>query len=291
MHVSTRAYLLLALSMLSWGVANPLSDIAMETLDVSHMLLLEVGAGAAVLSIVALIRRTRLSFSWRWALLLGVLEPGLTYLFGNIGYASGTVTVGLIIMSAETLILALLARLVLNELISRREYVAIAIGFLGAATVGWSGQSDGTTSLVAGAAFLLAATAAAGYALAIRLYTTKQPHVDVFGLTWAQTLVSLVLAVVLLPTASAPVSSLLQVDVHILAALGAGVFGVAIPFWLFAQASAFVPSRHAAIALNIIPVVGISIGALLGRGIPTSVQIFGGALVIISLMALSQREH
>ena len=291
MHVSTRAYVLLALSMLSWGVANPLSDIAMETLDVSHMLLLEVGAGAVALSIIALLRRTRLSFSWRWALLLGLLEPGLTYLFGNLGYATGTVTVGLIIMSAETLILALLARAVLKEFINGREYIAIAIGFLGAAAVGWSGQVDGSTSFSAALFFLIAATAAAGYALAIRIYTTRNPDVDVFALTWAQTLVSLALALLLLPTASTPLGTLTQLDVHVAAALGAGVFGVAIPFWLFASAATLVPSRHAAIALNIIPVVGISIGALLGRGIPTAWQFFGGALVIVSLMALSQREH
>ena len=290
MHVSTRAYVLLALSMLSWGVANPLSDIAMETLDVSHMLVLEVGAGAVVLSVIALARRSRLVFSLRWALLLGLLEPGLTYLFGNIGYATGTVTVGLIIMSAETLILALLARMLLKELINGREYAAIIIGFLGAATVGWSGQLDGSTSLLAAFAFLIAAAAAAGYALAIRIYTTRYPEVDVFNLTWAQTIVSLVLALALLPTASVPISTL-TIDVHVMAALGAGVFGVAIPFWLFAKASVLVPSRHAAIALNIIPVVGISIGALLGRGIPTSLQFVGGALVILSLMALSQREH
>jgi hypothetical protein len=277
--------------MLSWGVANPLSDIAMETLDVSHMLLLEVGAGAAVLSGIAVIRRSRLRFSWRWAVLLGLLEPGLTYLFGNIGYASGTVTVGLIIMSAETLILALLARVLLKEIIVRREYVAIVVGFVGAATVGWSGQMDGSTSIAAAFAFLIAATAAAGYALAIRAYTTKYSDVDVFSLTWAQTIVSLSLALLLLPTASAPLMSVLTVDVHTLAALGAGLFGVAIPFWLFAKAAALVPSRHAAIALNIIPVVGISIGALLGRGIPTPVQFLGGSLVILSLMALTQREH
>lgn len=286
MRRNVRAYVFLALSMVSWGFANPLSDIAMESLTVGQMLLIEVGVGFIIFSAMAVVRRRKLVFSWKWAALLGLLEPGLTYIFGNIGYATGTVTVGLIIMSAETLILALLARLFLKEKIAALESVAIATGFAGALLVGWTGVALTGTAL-GSVAFLLAATAAAGYAIAIRIYSMRQPGFDAFALTWAQMAVSLVMAMLIFGGSGAN----FDVDATAaIAAAGAGIFGVAIPFLLFAKAAAVVPARHAAIALNIIPVVGISLGALLGRGVPTPLQYAGGALVIASLLALSLRE-
>jgi drug/metabolite transporter (DMT)-like permease len=268
-------------------MANPLSDIAMETLPVSHMLLIEVGVGFGVISLVAVARLRRLRFSWRWAALLGILEPGLTYIFGNIGYASGTVTVGLIIMSSETLILALLARALLKEHINNNEAIAIAAGFAGALLVGWSGVTTGGTAW-GSLAFLLAACAAAGYAIAIRIYSMRQPTFDSFALTWAQTLVSMIIAIAIYVVGE-PLN--IGSTQAVWAAAGAGIFGVAIPFLLFSKAASHIPARHAAIALNIIPVVGISIGALLGRGYPTLWQYAGGALVIASLMVLARREH
>ena len=275
--------------MLSWGCANPLSDLALESLDVWQMTAIEIAVGFSALSVIAVLRQRPVRLSWKWAIVLGLLEPGLTYFFGNVGYESGTVAVGLIIMSSETLMLALLGWLLLHEKISTVEKVAIAVGCAGAVLVGWNGVTTSTGSVSGSVAFFLAAAAAAGYAIAIRRYMTLAPDADIFALTWGQALISMILATAgfavsgsQLPAATEP---------GVLAAAGAGVFGVAIPFLLFARASEHVPARHAAIALNIIPVVGISIGALMGRGIPTPVQIIGGVIVIGSLMAFNQREH
>lgn len=284
-----RPYLLLVLSMLSWGCANPLSDLALESLNVWQMTAIEIAVGFIALSVFALLRRLPLRLSWKWALLLGLLEPGLTYFFGNLGYENGTVAVGLIIMSSETLMLALLGWLLLREKISVVEKVAIAVGCGGAVLVGWNGVTTSTGSVGGSAAFFLAAAAAAGYAIAIRRYMTLVPTADIYALTWGQALVSLILASAGFGFSGSQVPAIS--DPGVLAAAGAGVFGVAIPFVLFARAAEHVPARHAAIALNIIPVVGISIGALMGRGIPTPVQIVGGLIVITSLMAFNQRQH
>lgn len=283
-----RPYALLGLSMLSWGCANPLSDLALESLDVWQMTAIEIAVGFIVLSCIAVAQRRKLRLNWKWAALLGLLEPGLTYFFGNLGYETGTVAVGLIIMSSETLMLALLGWLLLKENISAIEKIAIAVGFAGAVLVGWSGVSEGVGSITGSIAFFLAAAAAAGYAIAIRSYITRQRTVDIFSLTWGQTLVSMGLASAAFVLSGSQLPS--QVNEGVLAATGAGIFGVAIPFLLFAKASEHVPARHAAIALNIIPVVGISIGALMGRGLPTMLQLIGGAIVIASLMAFNQRS-
>lgn len=291
MRTKRSAYLLLLLAMISWGCANPFSDIAMEHFLPAHMLVVEVGAGALVLTVIALVRRIRFSFSWKWAFILGLLEPGLTYYFGNVGYASGTVVTGLIIMSSEVLMLALLGWLILKEKIGWIEAIAIAVGFAGALLVGWAASNAGLGDIWSGLAFAMAALCAAGYAIAVRFFTLKNPHTDVFAITWGQTVIAVMLGFFILPfttdlgQTSEIVSSLPAQAWW--AAIGAGIFGVAIPFLLFAEAARHVPARHAAISLNVIPVVGICLGAVLGRGLPTPLQYAGGALVLISLFALT----
>ena len=291
MRTQRSAYGLLILSMVSWGFANPFSDIAMEYFSPTHMLIVEVGAGALVLTAIALVRRISFSFPWKWAFILGALEPGLTYFFGNVGYASGTVVTGLIIMSSEVLVLALLGWLILKEKINLIEGIAIAVGFSGALLVGWAASSAGLGDIWSGLAFAMAALCAAGYAIAVRFFTTKNPTADIFAITWGQTVIATMLGIIALPftTSLSQTSQVLsQLPTQAwLAAIGAGIFGVAIPFLLFAEAARFVPARHAALSLNIIPVVGISLGALLGRGLPTALQYVGGALVLISLFALT----
>ncbi len=286
-------YLLLMSSMVSWGFANPLSDIAMDELAVGHMLVIEVGVGAFVLSLIAAFTGNWRKFPWKWALILGFLEPGLTYLFGNLGYAEGTVVTGLIIMSSETLMLAVLGWLLLREKITRTSAVAIAVGFSGAVLVGWSAQSSGLGSTASALYFFIAAAAAAGYAIYVRHISLIEPNVDAFALTLGQTIIAFGLALIALPF-TVQDKGIFNFSGYsstaLIAAVGAGIFGVAIPFWLFARAAAIVPARHAAIALNIIPVVGISLGALLGRGLPTTLQFIGGALVIASLMALTRDD-
>ena len=133
--------------MLSWGCANPLSDLALESLDVWQMTAIEIAVGFSALSVIAVLRQRPVRLSWKWAIVLGLLEPGLTYFFGNVGYESGTVAVGLIIMSSETLMLALLGWLLLHEKISTVEKVAIAVGCAGAVLVGWNGFTTSTGSV------------------------------------------------------------------------------------------------------------------------------------------------
>ncbi len=279
--------------MCSWGAANPLADIALREMSVSHMLMVEIGAGLVVLSVIAIFRGLSFKINWKWAALLGILQPGLTFLFGNIGYVTGTVVTGLIIMASEVLILALFGILFLRERITGFETFAIVVGFSGALLVGWSATNEGLGTLTSALAFLLAATCAAGYSIAIRYFAVKFPDTDMFHLTWAQTLITFLLILVSMPITSNLFESVefsSYATSTIIAAIGSGIFGVAIPFVLYAEASKVVPARHAAIGLNIIPVVGISIGIFLGLGLPTSLQYVGGFLVLASLFALSRRE-
>jgi drug/metabolite transporter (DMT)-like permease len=57
----SRSYLYLILAMVSWGIANPFSDLAVEYLPVSQMFVLEIASGVLVLSLFF-----RKSWFWFW---------------------------------------------------------------------------------------------------------------------------------------------------------------------------------------------------------------------------------
>lgn len=288
-----RAYVILLIAMLSWGFGNPLSDLAMESVSVGEMLFLELGTGFAILTVVGLFTR-QLRIERRfigWATALGLLQPGLTYICGNLGYATGTVTTGLLLMQSEVIFLALFGWLFAHERISLLDFAAVVVGSLGALVVGWSAQESGIGDARSTAAFIVAAISTAGYGVIVRTFALAHPDANFFGLVWLQTLSSLILAAVLWPlTSTWSATTVHSNNLAPLAGVAAGLFGVAIPFLLYTHASKVVPAKHAAIALNVIPIAGISIGAFMGRGVPTSMQYLGGALVLASLFALTRKE-
>jgi drug/metabolite transporter (DMT)-like permease len=285
-----KSYVYLILAMVSWGFANPFSDLAVEYLPVSQMFVLEIASGVIVLSFFY--RKSWMRLPWKWVAILGILQPGLTYLFGNIGYSTGTVSTGLIIMSAEVLLLAAFGWWFLSEKLRGVEIAALGLGVAGALFAGYSAQAAGIGSLGSNLAFAAAATAAAGYAVLVRKLARGIEDFDAVGVAWGQAIVSLGVAFVAFPfTASLDTIEFNWNLIGVAAAFGAGIFGVALPFVWFAKAAIEVPTGHAAIGLNLIPIVGIALGAVIGRGLPTTMQVVGGSMVLFSIFLLQRRTQ
>ena len=228
---------------------------------------------------------------WKAVAVLGLLQPGLTYFFGNLGYSSGTVSTGLIIMSSEVLLLALFGWWFLREQLQQKEIIALIIGFSGAVIAGYSAQQESTGSQLSNLYFALAAAAAAGYAVVIRKLAVEDSEIDVVGLAWGQAIVSFMFAAFTYPiTTSLDTGTYDFAIIGYLAAIGSGIFGVALPFVWYAKAAVSVSTGHAAIGLNLIPVFGIAIGILIGRGLPTQLQLLGGIMVLASVFAIQSRN-
>ncbi|MEY3407023.1 MAG: hypothetical protein RL038_84 [Actinomycetota bacterium] len=286
----TKPYVYLILAMLAWGFSNPFSDLALEHLPIGWMFLVELGTGFIVLSFF--FRRTWLQLPWKAVAALGLLQPGLTYFFGNLGYASGTVATGLIIMSSEVLLLAIFGWWFLRESLRPKELFALLVGFGGAVIAGYSAQANSIGSLWSNLFFAFAAIAAAGYSVLIRKLALEDQNLDAVGLAWGQAFVAFLFAALTFPVTTTLTSGEFDFAlVGYLAAAGSGVFGVALPFVWYAKAAVSVSTGHAAIGLNLIAVFGILIGALIGRGLPTPLQVVGGALVLLSVFATEQRQQ
>ena len=279
--ISTRGLVALIASMLSWGMANPLADMALDAFSITQLLLLEISIGFAFVALYVLIKVRNLKLRWKIALALGLLEPGFTYLFGNIGYANGTVSTGLIVMATEVFFVAIIGALFLKEKISSRLAISILMGFFGVLLAVSGVSNSGVDTWLGVSAFVAAAIAASLYVIVARLYATQNNVVD---LVFGQLLVGTVFALIIFFGTNSNFNNASSIEFkYWLVAVLAGLFGVAIPFLLFNYASSLVPTRYSALALNAIPVVGIGFGALLGRGLPTPIQALGGLIVVVSL--------
>jgi drug/metabolite transporter (DMT)-like permease len=279
--ISTRGLVALIASMLSWGLGNPFADMALDAFSITQLLLLEISIGFAFVALYVLIKVRKLKLRWKIALALGLLEPGLTYLFGNIGYANGTVSTGLIVMATEVFFVAIIGALFLKEKISPRIVFSILMGFFGVVLAVSGVSNSGVDNWLGVFAFTAAALSASFYVIVARLYATENNVVD---LVFGQLLVGTVFALIVFFSTKSNFNNAATVEIkYWIAALLAGLFGVAIPFLLFNYASSLVPTKYSALALNAIPVVGIGFGALLGRGIPSPIQALGGLIVVVSL--------
>ena len=279
--ISRRGLIALIASMLSWGLGNPFADMAIDAFSITQLLLLEISIGFAFVAIYVVIKFRRLRLSWKIALALGLLEPGFTYLFGNIGYANGSVSTGLIVMSTEVFFVAIIGALFLKEVISLRIALSIVMGFFGVVIAVSEVGDSGVDNWLGVFAFIAAALSASFYVIVARIYATKNNVVD---LVFGQLLVGTIFALVIFFGTNSNFDNASSIELkYWLAALFAGLFGVAIPFLLFNYASSLVPTKYSALALNAIPVVGIGFGALLGRGVPTPIQALGGLIVVVSL--------
>jgi drug/metabolite transporter (DMT)-like permease len=279
--ISRRGLVALIASMLSWGLGNPFADMAIDAFSITQLLLLEISIGFAFVALYVLIKFRRLRLSWKIALALGLLEPGFTYLFGNIGYANGSVSTGLIVMSTEVFFVAIIGALFLKEVISLRIALSIVMGFFGVIIAVSKVGDSGVDNWLGVFAFIAAALSASFYVIVARIYATKNNVVD---LVFGQLLVGTIFALVIFFGTNSNFDNASSIELkYWLAALFAGLFGVAIPFLLFNYASSLVPTKYSALALNAIPVVGIGFGALLGRGVPTPIQALGGLIVVVSL--------
>lgn len=299
----TNKYLIaMMLAMVSWGVGNPIADIAIDFIDPVSFFVIEIISGLVLFFLVALVipslRTAIRQVPWKLALPFGLIQPGLAYLLGNIGWQYGTVTTGAILMSSEVIFLALGGAIFLREKLSLWSVVALLIGVTGAIVVGIAGQTSNpetagqfvnvlglsiSAGLVGALAFLGVGLCGAIYGLFMRRLKSE---VNTIALTLGQMTSASFFSIVVLFATQTEIATPQSVGHYFYIAVLAGVIGTTFPFLLFNYAAPKLTTKQTALTLNIIPVVAILFGAVLGRGLPVGAQYVGIVLVLVSLLAL-----
>lgn len=290
------------LSMVGWGIGNPIGDIAVEFIDPVSVFVIEIVSGLILFFVISLaipsLRTAIRQVPWKLALPFGLIQPGLAYLLGNIGWQYGTVTTGAILMSSEVIFLALGGAIFLREKLSVWSVIALLVGVTGAIIVGIAGQSSNpetagqyvevfglsvSAGLIGALAFLGVGLCGAIYGLLMRRLKSE---VNTIALTLGQMTSASFFSIVVLVATQTDLATPQSVGNYFYVAVLAGVIGTTLPFLLFNYAAPKLTTKQTALTLNIIPVVAILFGAVLGRGLPVGAQYAGIVLVLISLLAL-----
>ncbi len=290
------------LSMVGWGLGNPIGDIAVEFIDPVSVFVIEIVSGLVLFFIISLaippLRSAIRQVPWKLALPFGLIQPGLAYLLGNIGWQYGTVTTGAILMSSEVIFLALGGAIFLREKLSLWSVIALLVGVSGAIIVGIAGQSSNpetagqyvnvlglsiSAGLIGALAFLGVGLCGAIYGLLMRRLNSE---VNTIALTLGQMTSASFFSIVVLIATQTEIATPQSVGNYFYVAVLAGIVGTTLPFLLFNYAAPKLTTKQTALTLNIIPVVAILFGAVLGRGLPVGAQYVGIVLVLISLLAL-----
>ena len=288
------SYLILLASVISWGISNPLADLAITKFSPLFLSLVECGVGFLFLLIVTIIKRVKPHIPWRLIIPIGILQPGLAWLLGNTGYTHETASTGVLILTGETLFTVLLGIIWLGDRLSATKWFFFIIGFIGVIIAGISAPRE-KLAVVAGTAspntstvafFVLSAMTFGVYANVIRRYLGDYTATDLaLGQTFISTIflgIFFILSEQSVPNVSSTIWS---------SAILSGLFGVGLPFVAFNYAIKMLPGSTPGIYLNLIPIVGIAASIVLGRGAPTWMQVLGGLIVIISTYVVSKEDQ
>jgi drug/metabolite transporter (DMT)-like permease len=276
--------LILIASMISWGISNPLADLAITKFSPLFLALIECGVGFIFLLLVTAIRRIRPQIPWRVVVFIGIMQPGLGWLLGNTGYTKETASTGVLILTGETLFTVFIGVFWLGDRLSYKQWFYILLGMSGVVVASATGAHLDTSST--SIYFVLSAALFGLYANILRKYLSEYSSVE---LVLGQTFISVVFLTVLYTFSGQ--SPPTNVSTHIwVSAILSGVFGVGLPFVAFNYALQNLPARITGPSLNIIPIVGIAGSIALGRGAPTLAQLFGGVIVIASIALIAQKD-
>jgi hypothetical protein len=168
------------------------------------------------------------------------------------------------------------------------EVTALGLGVIGTVLVA-SAQSGGRSSGMGVGIMVVSTLISAGYVLATKRFANGNEPV---ALVARQGIASLMVTAPFILGASLNGGSRLgtaSLGCILLACL-TGVIGFAIPYTLWTTSLPHVRAGFAAVALNLVPLVGVISATLLGQGGLSPGQWAGGGLILVGLVLLTRAE-
>jgi len=280
----------LVLACLCWAVATVVSRHFLVSVPPIAFFVVQLVPSAVALWLLVLARGLS-RLSWRGVgplLLIGLINPGLSYSLSMLGLARTTASVATLLWAAEPALILVMAWLLLKEAITLRLLLMTAAAIGGVVLV--TGLAEGSGSLtgsLAGAALILAGV------LCCALYTVLSRRIaadidPLFTVALQQT-AGLGFALAIWPIefigGAGDFRALLTPTILAGGAV-AGLLYYAAAFWFYLRALAAVPASTAGLFLNLTPVFGVAIAHLfLGERL-TAVQWLGAAAILGAVVGI-----
>ena len=283
------APLTMLLSAACWGVGTVMSKNNLLYFPPLILLVVQLMASCAVLWTAVLFSKTPVKWSWAtirvgW---IGIMEPGLAYVFGMFGLAQTSATSASLITAIEPIMVLILAWLLLREPIGWRTLGIVGIALTGTLIVSLYGtQGQGQTLL--GDALLAASILCAAFHSVMSRQSIR--HLPPLHMTAVQHTFGLICAICFLPIAliAGEGSQLASIPADAwLVAILTGVVQYALAFLLYMVALKRMTASHASVYLMAVPLFGITGSALfLGEQL-SIIQMLGTVLILFALIKLN----
>lgn len=269
-----------------WGLGTVISKAALAAFPPLTLLAVQLAVSLVVLVVLMRLRGIPLRGDGPPLLgRLGILNPGIAYALSLLGLATITASLSVLLWILEPLIILALAAWFLGERITARF-----VGFSLAAVAGLAlvvyEPSMATSQLVGVVLTVAGVVCCAVYSVVTRRFipnATETSHVVVAQQAHALGFVLLaVLAVGLAGGMIRPVSATLMA---IVAAIVSGTLYYAGAYWFYLGALRRVPVSLAATSYYLIPIVGVTAGALLLGERLEGPQWLGMIIVLVSVVA------
>jgi drug/metabolite transporter (DMT)-like permease len=278
----------LVLACLCWAVATVVSRHFLATVPPIAFFVVQLVPSAVALWLLVLARGVG-RLSWRGIgplLLIGLINPGLSYSLSMLGLARTTASVATLLWAAEPALILMMAWLLLKETITLRLLLMTATAIGGALLVTGLASGAPIAGSLSGAALILAGV------LCCALYTVLSRRIaadidPLFTVALQQT-AGLAFALTIWPIelhGGGDIAPLLSPTILAGGAV-AGLLYYAAAFWFYLRALAAVPASTAGLFLNLTPVFGVAIAHLfLGERLDP-VQWLGAAAILGAVVAI-----
>jgi drug/metabolite transporter (DMT)-like permease len=272
-----------------WGAAYSFNKIALERGSTLEVMLIQLSASVLFLLIVSLAvgkrwRDCRGALRFWWT---GLLEPGATYLLGMLGLRDADAGVASIIISSEAVV-ALIMMALLGWVSPSRWFVLVAwVSSLGMyLAVGHNPGHMSAAHLFSYLCLLLSTLCAASYFLITAKMLDRDSPLIVALVQQAVALIALWLIFLLDPLGGH--QAVIDLDTRTLLWIAiCGVLQYGVAFALFLFALRYLTASSVGVYLNLTPVFGVAVGALVLGETLSIVQTVGCVIVITALFALS----
>jgi O-acetylserine/cysteine efflux transporter len=261
------AALILASAM--WGGAVSAVKFALGGFDALTLLTIELLAATTVLWAALIAGGYRPPRSWTVAVVLGLLEPGLSYLLEAIGLTRTGAVDGSLISGLEPALVVLLAALLLREAIGISAALAVIVGLGGVALIMDSGGASSAIGDLLLAAGVLAASL---YSIVAKRFDDDS---DALAVTVGQFTAAAILCTSILAGRTAvtgAMPNLTAASGYWIVAITVGVLGFGASFLIYNRVLLTCDAGWTAIVLNLIPMFGLlaAVGVLGERLSPRS---------------------
>jgi drug/metabolite transporter (DMT)-like permease len=284
---------MLLVTMVIWGSTFVVTKGVNVQVQPFTLALVRVAIGAVVLLACALIRQARggnhspwSALPWGTMIVMGLIGVVLYYAVFNYSLVYTSASQGALVQSCIPAMTALVAVVWLREHASAMRWAGIALSMVGVLIV-FSGGADaesGSASLLGNLLMFISAVLWGIYTSAAKRVATYDPLQVTAGIVAAG-------AVMLVPLAAFEVGAAGMPSVDLqgwlgMAYLGAGASGAA--YLMYSAALKHVDASEAGVYTNLIPIVGVITGMMLGD--PLSARAIIGGLVVLMGVWLTSRQ-